>query len=224
MNPASNWRRLATIAVAFVAAALSGCAILGAPVAVLGEAMENRWDPNRPTPPDRSNFERAPDVSVEVTQDGRNLDGKIDDRLIESRISRAIAAKIPTGNAAHVSVTSMNGVVLLTGDAPMNTMRDEILEIARNTAKVRQVVNEIRIDYPSDPDTRKNDSLFTSEIERRLLNDADIRNPTRIKVHTANSVVYLMGLVHRADAHAATEVVCNIAGVALVKRVFEYVD
>ena len=46
----------------------------------------------------------------------------------------------------------------------------------------------------------------------------------QIKVVTENGVVYLMGLVTRAEADAASDIASTTAGVQKVVRVFEYID
>lgn len=162
--------------------------------------------------------------SVVITQDRRSVGGVIDDSVIEFKISDAIAQNSTLRDKVHVSATSVNGIVLVTGETPTRAMRGEVLEIARATGKVRQVVNEIRIAPPASLGTRTDDSLTTSKIKSKLYKDTGITDATRINVHTANSVVYLMGLVTRAEAATATEIARNTGGVSRVVRVFEYVD
>jgi osmotically-inducible protein OsmY len=45
-----------------------------------------------------------------------------------------------------------------------------------------------------------------------------------VKVVTENGVVYLMGLVTRAEADAASDIASTTANVQKVVRVFEYID
>ncbi len=47
---------------------------------------------------------------------------------------------------------------------------------------------------------------------------------TKIKVVTESGVVYLMGLLTRAEASAAAEVARTTAGVTKVVTLFEYID
>jgi hypothetical protein len=49
-------------------------------------------------------------------------------------------------------------------------------------------------------------------------------DPTRVKIITEDSVVYLMGLVSPAEAEAATEVVRYVPGVQRVVKLFEYIS
>lgn len=46
----------------------------------------------------------------------------------------------------------------------------------------------------------------------------------RIKVVTENGIVYLLGLVTREEANAATRVVQSVSGVQKVIRLFEYTN
>ena len=53
---------------------------------------------------------------------------------------------------------------------------------------------------------------------------ADYSDASRIKVVTENSVVYLMGLVTRAEADAAAEIAREIQGVQKIVKIFEYIN
>ncbi|HEX6005994.1 MAG TPA: BON domain-containing protein, partial [Burkholderiales bacterium] len=48
--------------------------------------------------------------------------------------------------------------------------------------------------------------------------------PVHVKVVTEAGVVYLLGLVTRKEADAATEIARTTRGVHRVVRVFEYID
>ena len=49
-------------------------------------------------------------------------------------------------------------------------------------------------------------------------------DPTRVKVVTEASVVYLMGLVTHAEGDLAAERAATIEGVERIVKVFEYID
>jgi osmotically-inducible protein OsmY len=55
------------------------------------------------------------------------------------------------------------------------------------------------------------------------LANKDIKS-SRVKVKTENGIVYLMGLLSRAQAEKVTNVVAGTSRVVKVVRVFEYVD
>jgi osmotically-inducible protein OsmY len=47
---------------------------------------------------------------------------------------------------------------------------------------------------------------------------------TQIKVVTENGVVYLMGLVTRAQADNAIRIVRGVNGIQKIVKIFEYID
>lgn len=47
---------------------------------------------------------------------------------------------------------------------------------------------------------------------------------TKVKVVTENGVVYLMGIISRAEANRATAVAQEVNGVQKIVRLFEYVN
>jgi osmotically-inducible protein OsmY len=70
---------------------------------------------------------------------------------------------------------------------------------------------------------RANDTYLTSVVKARFV-DAQRFSPVHVKVVTEASVVYLMGLVMRKEADAASEIARTTRGVRRVVRVFEYLD
>ena len=69
----------------------------------------------------------------------------------------------------HVNVTSINGVVLLTGEAPTEAQRTKILEHVRNVPRVRRTVNEIRISPATAYSSRASDAWITTKVKSRWL-------------------------------------------------------
>jgi osmotically-inducible protein OsmY len=67
------------------------------------------------------------------------------------------------------------------------------------------------------------DSWITGQVKARMLDTENLK-ATRIKVVTENSVVYLMGLVSRAQADLATDAARHVSSVQRVVRMFEYTD
>src|SRR5690606_28477103 len=121
---------------------------------------------------------------------------------------------------AHLNVTSYNQKVLLTGEAPTEELRKRAEEYVSRIAKVRQVHNEIQIASPVPAATRANDTLITTKVKTKLFTIKDLK-ATDVKVVTANSVVYLMGLFDKPTGDAVAEVVAGVSGVAKVVKLFE---
>jgi osmotically-inducible protein OsmY len=69
---------------------------------------------------------------------------------------------------------------------------------------------------------RTNDTYITSKVKARFVEQN--RFPaTQVKVVTERGVVYLMGIVTRAEGEAAGAIAASTTGVQRVVKVFEYV-
>jgi len=123
---------------------------------------------------------------------------------------------------AHVSATSFNRRVLLTGEVPDEKVKKQVEDAIHAIPSVREVIDETRIAGASSLASRGNDALITSNVKARMLNNSHF-SPTHVKVVTEAGVVYLMGLVTHEEADAASEVARTTSGVSRVVRVFEYV-
>lgn len=164
--------------------------------------------------------------TVVVSHDRRSLGTVIDDNLIESKIREDIYKKLPPQDEANnqISITSVNGIVLLTGQTPTRANIDIILKVSRNVFKVRQVVNELKIMSPLSGTVIATDSWITTKAKSKLVQTAGIPDASRINLQTVNGVVYMMGLVTREVGTAAANEVRTLSGVTQVVKVFEYTD
>ena len=158
-----------------------------------------------------------------ATQERRTPGTFIDDELIERKVASAIAEDALLADQTHINATSFNGIVLLTGEAPGESLRTRITEIVRNIDKVRGVQNEIALLAPSTLLARAGDALVTGKVKAALFRDREI-SAGRVKVVTENGVVYLMGLLRQEEADRATEITRRVAGVQRVVKVMEYVE
>jgi osmotically-inducible protein OsmY len=157
---------------------------------------------------------------VLVAEDRRTVGTITEDQGIEIRMSSRLDDRL---RSAHINTTSFNRVVLLSGEVPNAAAREEAERIARGVENVRGVHNELQVSGNSSLTVRSNDSFITSKVKTRFV-DAQKFNAVHVKVVTENSVVFLMGLVKRAEADAATDLARTTSGVQKVVRLFEYLD
>lgn len=157
-----------------------------------------------------------------VASDRRSVGAQADDEAIELKIANNIGTGY--GDRVHVNVTSYNGVVLLTGEVPAQDLVGTMAEIARTTAKVRRVHNEIVVGPVSDVGARSNDTYITSKVKSRFVEASKTFSPTHVKVVTERGVVYLMGLVRRDEGDAAGQIAASTSGVVRVVKLFEYIN
>ncbi|HEX4883075.1 MAG TPA: BON domain-containing protein, partial [Casimicrobiaceae bacterium] len=147
---------------------------------------------------------------------------QVDDTAIEGKVANVVLQRY--GDRAHASVTSFNGIVLLTGEVPDAQAKADLEATARGTERVRSVQNELVVAPPSEIGSRTNDTYLTSLVKSRFLEVTDKFSATHVKVVTDRGVVYLMGLVRRAEADAAAQIAASTRGVTRVVKVFEYLD
>lgn len=187
---------ISLIVVCTGAMALSGC-----PVAVVGGAAG----------------------VASVAADPRSSGTIMQDEGIEFRVSNGIQGDPELSKNAHISVTSYNGVVLLTGEAPTAALRERAYAYANGDSKVRLIHNEIAIAPPLPFSARNYDTWLTTKAKTKLLGMEQL-NAAAIKVVTSDTTVYLMGLVSRQDGQAAAKAVSELEGVSRVVKAFEYTD
>ena len=157
-----------------------------------------------------------------VATDRRSAGAQLDDATIETKVSQFANSR--WGDRAHASVTSFNGVVLLTGEVPDEVGKAAMADFAKGTDRVRAVENELVVAAPSVIGSRSNDAYLTSVVKTRFLEATDKFSATHVKVVTDRGVVYLMGLVRRSEIDAAAQIAATTKGVARVVKVVEYTD
>jgi osmotically-inducible protein OsmY len=159
-------------------------------------------------------------TGVILATDRRQFEVIFADQRIESsavdRVGEALKGQ------GHVVVTSFNYTVLLTGEVPTAQAKVRAEKIVGEVPQVKTVVNELQIAGTSSATSRSSDAYITSKVKSNFLGNGKFR-PTDVKVVTEAGVVYLLGLVTREEADAATGITRGTGGVQKVVRVFEYV-
>ena len=200
MNNSKTMRRLGAVAAALAAAtALSACAPL-----LLGGAMVG---------------------GTLMVTDRRTSGAQIEDQAIElkatNRAKEAVA--VADRDRTHVSVTSYNRVVLLTGVVASEADKAAVEQAVGRVENLKNIVNEVGVGNPSSLSGSSNDALLTSKVKASLVDAKDIIS-SAFKVVTERGVVYLMGRVTEREATRATDIARGVAGVMKVVRVFEVVS
>ena len=122
-----------------------------------------------------------------------------------------------------MNATSYNRRVLLTGEVPSEDAKKQVESMVRGIENVKDVVNELQVAGSSSLASRGSDSLITSQVKTRMVNNG-VFSPTHVKVLTEAGTVYLMGIVTQAEGEKAVEITRNTSGVVRVVKVFEYVE
>lgn len=162
-------------------------------------------------------------ASTEGDPGTRTLGAVIDDQSIEATAASNIRKADPWLAAANVVVTSYNGIVLLSGQAPSEDLRQRAAQEAASVKNVRRVYNELVVAPNAELAVRSSDTLLTTKVKSRLLATKGVKD-SRIKIITENGTVFMMGLVTHEEADTAGKVAQETGGVQRVVRLFEYVD
>jgi len=155
-----------------------------------------------------------------VAVDRRPPDVMLGDERIDIIASSRVGDALK--DQGHVNVTSYNSTALITGEVPTAQMKADAEKIVGQVPQVKSVINEIQLSGASSLASRANDSYITSKVKGNFLS-ANKFSINRVKVVTEAGVVYLLGLVTREEADAATEIARGTSGVQKVVRVFEYI-
>ncbi len=143
----------------------------------------------------------------------------------DARIFHLIHTKIvrdPNFAGSRVSVSCFNQVVLLTGQAPSVAERAMAEKIAKQTAQVARVYNEITVDSPISLKEQAKDTWITGEVRSKMVAEKGLASGS-VHIITENSVVYLMGIVTPEQADLAVNVARHVNGVSKVVKVFQYI-
>ena len=164
-------------------------------------------------------------TSGAVAHDRRTAGTVVDDKGIEFKAMQMMNERPDLNEHSSISVTSYNYTLLLTGDAENDEIAKRYARLVSEIPKVRRVVNEVAIGPNATLSEQSHDAYVTTKAILALF---DLEVPgfdaTRVKVLTQKGTVFLMGLVTREEAEAATDQVRNIDGVLRVVKVFEYIE
>lgn len=156
-----------------------------------------------------------------VVYDRRSMAMMERDARIFYIINKSIV-KNPEFSDSHIVVSSFNQVVLLAGQASSPSLRSQAETIAKNTANVNRVYNEIDLQEPSSLSQRSKDSWITGQVRALMLSKKGLESGS-IRVVTENSVVYLLGIATKEQANLAVDVARQVNGVEKVVKVFRYI-
>lgn len=153
-----------------------------------------------------------------MASDRRTSGTYIEDETIEWKVGALMREDY---GSEHINATSFNRRVLLTGEVHTEALKKRAEDAVRRIDNVKEVTNELAVAGVSSMASRGSDSLVTSNVKARMVNNGRF-SPNHVKVLTEAGVVYLMGLVTPAEGDAAVEIARTTSGVTRVVKVFEY--
>ena len=160
-------------------------------------------------------------AGVLMASDRRPTETYLTDEAIEVRANNRI--KDQFGKRVNVIVTSYDRTVLLIGEVPDAATKAAAEKIASSVPNVKAIDNELKIAPTASLSSEGNDAYITTKVKARFV-DANKFAANQVKVVTEQGTVYLMGMVTKREADAASEIARTTAGVLKVVRVFEIIS
>ena len=156
-----------------------------------------------------------------VAADRRTSGIYVEDEGIELKAVKKMETNL--GEQAHVNVTSYNRNVLLTGEVPDEAAKAKAETLLKEIQNIRAVTNEIVVSPKTTIGSRSSDTYITSKVKTKFVTENKFP-ANYVKIVTENSVVYLLGIVKKAEGDAAGEIASSTEGVSRVVKVFEYIQ
>lgn len=160
-------------------------------------------------------------VATKIATDPRSAGRQLDDETLEEKVAYNLNQDAQLQEEARVNVVAYNGKVLLIGQAPNESAKEQAKNISAGVEGVSNVYDEIRIGEKIGVVQIGKDSWITTKIKSQLLGNAEVK-ATEVKVITENGEVFLMGNLSNEQANAAAEVARNTMGVTKVVKVITY--
>ena len=161
----------------------------------------------------------------EQSNTSRTFGAIIEDEAIEAKLLAALRKKDEQSSrtnslAKSVTVTSYNRVLLLAGKVENQESIEQILAIAETIPHIRQIQNEITLGKEPSLLNDLYDFWLTTKLRSRMIFTRDFPS-NKIKVSTAQGIVYLMGIVTDDIANQAIWISRQTSGTRKVVTLFE---
>ncbi len=155
-----------------------------------------------------------------VVTDRRTSGTQLEDQSIEIKGQTRVREAV--GERGHVTITSYNRNVLLSGEVAADTDKAAVEQAVAKIEGVRTVINELAVAGSSSIASRSSDLVLVSKIKASYVDAKDVF-ANSIKVIAERGTVYLMGRVTEREATRATDIARGVPGVQKVVKVFEVI-
>ena len=157
-------------------------------------------------------------TSATVMTDRRSTGSIVNDEVLEKRVAYEIQQAIGY-ERHHISVTSYDGKVLLSGEVASEQEKMVAQRVASQSVDVASVLNELAVMDPSSVPTRISDSMLATKVRSTIIATKQI-SLNQMKVTVERGIVYLMGIVTAVEADTASRTAAEVSGVQQVVACF----
>lgn len=156
-------------------------------------------------------------TGVSVAADRRSAGAVANDGVIEAKSAMHLSQT--NFASSHITTTSYEGNVLLSGEIDSEASKQKATEIVKSINEVNKVYNELAVQPNSSLTTRMNDSITASKVRAALLDNKQV-TLTSIKVVVDRGICYLLGTVTQTEAEIITKIASRVPGVVQVVCLF----
>ncbi len=152
----------------------------------------------------------------------RGIGGTISDKAIETKLNSLFLTSKYKELFTNVSVSSVEGRVLLAGNVPSREARIQAENITWSLSSVKEVLNQIKVvdKYNFSTKDLARDSWISTQVESRLLFSKNISS-SNYSVETVDGFVYLLGVAKsKEELQAVASTAAQVPG---VKKVVSYI-
>ena len=157
-------------------------------------------------------------TTASIATDPRTGNEQLIDTEIELRASNTLQTQF--SELARITTSAYNGVVLLTGDASDDDIRQKAVSLVSKIPNVKSVIDRITIGPRTSFTQITSDTWLSSKIRTTLIATKDIPSNS-VKVTVENGNVYLQGMVTQQQSEDISKTVSSISGVKEVFTLFE---
>lgn len=141
-----------------------------------------------------------------------------DNQTLKFQLSSKLDERYPNNN---IEVTVFNSVVLLTGQVSSKTIKQAVVDSAKQLSGLESVISYVSVGEKQSAAQTAKDSWITTQATTKLLTVSGI-NSNNIKVVTTKGVVYLLGNVTHSQAAAIVKAIKPINGVRKITVLFNF--
>lgn len=156
-------------------------------------------------------------TTATVVSDRRTTGAIVNDEILEKRVGHELSEILKLPN--HITVTSYNGRVLLSGEVGSAQEKQLAYRTATSSVDVRDVIDELAVMPPVSYPQRMADSMLATKVRTTIIGTKQI-SLNQMKVVVDRGIVYLMGILTPREAQLAARSAVSVSGVTKVVKCF----
>jgi osmotically-inducible protein OsmY len=142
------------------------------------------------------------------------------DEELNFKINRKLANDPVLAAETHIAAVSYNQVILLTGQAYDQELKNRAGKYAKSIPGVKRVFNEITLGIPTTVYRRAQDVAITSAVKTKMFASRTLKS-NNFKIVTEDGVVFILGAATPKQANLAVSIARESVGVKKVVKLIE---